>query len=272
MQSAMLQASGQGEGEGPQTEIIPPADPKLCTDGLDLEKVREPTPDLGFFDDINKDPNKDASILSRDYTIIIDQSGSMSSTETTYVPEAVAQKMGDGYRAGTQRMSLWNQAGIAAAYLSDAAVQVDPDGITLMFFDSQLTTYENVKSDKDVLSLFKARSPRGSTSLTPALAEALQPDTMGRAETVLVITDGAPNSRPGVEQEIVKASRQLCRDEDLTITFLQVGSASSATQFLQYLDDELEKKHGIYDIVDTMTQKQMEGKSFLEIIELSIRD
>mmetsp|Transcript_65819 Transcript_65819/g.176008 ORF Transcript_65819/g.176008 Transcript_65819/m.176008 type:complete len:298 (-) Transcript_65819:60-953(-) len=246
------------------------ADKKLCSGQLDLSKQGKPSTDLGFFDEINHNPNEDATVLSRDYTIIIDQSGSMGASDETDVSEDMVVMLGDQFKAGRQRMSLWNQAGIAAAFLAEHAVEVDPDGISLIFFSNSVTTYENVKSAKQVLDLFRSRRPGGGTALTGALAEALQPDTMGRAETVLVITDGAPNNQAGVEHTIVSAARQLCRDQDLAITFLQVGSASGATRFLEHLDDNLEKQYGIFDIVDTMSQKQMAGKTFLQIIESGI--
>lgn len=248
------------------------ADKKLCSGKLDLSKPDKPSTDLGFFDEINENPNKDATVLSRDYTIIIDQSGSMGNSDWADVSEDMVMMLGDQYKAGHQRMSLWNQAGIAAAFLAEHAVEVDPDGISLIFFSSSVSVYENVKSAKQVLDKFRSRRPGGGTGLTAALNEALQPDTMGRAETVLVITDGAPNNQAGVEGAIVSAARQLCRDQDLAITFLQVGSASGATRFLEYLDDNLEKKHGIFDIVDTMSQKQMSGRTFLQIIESGIHD
>merc|ERR1712083_311478 len=127
-------------------------------------------------------------------------------------------------------------------------------------------------SGKKVMQLFQKRSPGGGTNLSSALAEAVTPDMLGRAETILVITDGAPNSRSNVEKEIVKASKQLCRAEDLSMSFIQVGNAKGAAEFLRFLDDDLEKKHDIFDIVDTMGAGEMAGKSFLEVVAKSVYD
>merc|ERR1712061_327516 len=169
-------------------------------------------------------------------------------------------------RSGRQTMSLWREAEAALVFFADAAVREDPDGISLIFFDSQVITYENVKSQSQVMQYFRKLGPRWTTDTAAALREAVQPDTLGRAETILVITDGKPNSESAVESEIVKAAKQLCRDEDLAITFIQVGSDTTAMQFLKHLDDDLESKYKIYDIVDTMTSETMKTYSFLDVI------
>ena len=70
--------------------------------------------------------------------------------------------------------------------------------------------------------------------------------------------------------EITNASNRIEKDDDLSITFIQIGSDPGATKFLKKLDESLQ---GIkFDIVDTITQSDMEGMSFNEIIEASIND
>jgi len=282
--------------EGPQK-----TDKKLC--GLELklspkeplevdEKGEEdPLELLTFFDTIKDDVNSKADQLTRDYTIIVDRSGSMMGTEEVDVPEKIAEKYSK-VNAGSNIMSLWDQAEAALVFLADAAVEQDPDGISLIMFDYEADETEDVQTAAEVMKLFKANPPRrGRTHLDLALALAVEPDTVGRAETILVITDGAPDSgggardpiRGNVENIIVKAARQLCRDEDLSISFIQVGSDSGdakdsqgipmhADQYLEYLDDELQKKHNIYDIVDTMSKSKMDGKTFLQVVVAGIED
>ena len=65
--------------------------------------------------------------------------------------------------------------------------------------------------------------PKGGTQLTEALVDAFVPDNRGRPETVLVITDGAPEHRPSVELAIVEAAEAAQHDDDLRVVFVQVG-------------------------------------------------
>jgi len=226
---------------------------------------------LGWFEKVNSRANSNPSLMNRDYTIIVDRSGSMSSKSTITVPQKIAD-MDSSFTSGTQSMSWWKQAEAALLFLSAAAVREDPDGISLIFFDSGVTIYENVRSASAVMNAFRWNSPSGSTNLAGVLREALTPDMLGRAETVLVITDGVPDSEHAAETEIVKAARQLCREDDLAISFIQVGDSSSASAYLKRLDDDLEDRYKIFDIVDTMDITSMGHKSFLEVVALGITD
>jgi len=235
--------------------------------GLGLDEAPQ------FFEAINTHPNSNPAMMSRDYTIIVDRSGSMNAQEETHVPQKLANRTNGRFHAGRQRMSLWKEAEAALTFLADAAVREDPDGISLIFFDHTVNVLENVRDANQIMNEFHNNRPnRGTTRTDLALAEAVTPDTLGRAETILVITDGKPNDQGAVEDVIVNAARQLCRDEDLSITFIQVGSDPGAEEFLEYLDDGLEKKHGIFDIVDTMSKETMQTKSFLDVIAMSIQD
>ena len=106
--------------------------------------------------------------------------------------------------------------------------------------------------------------------MSEVLEAAFQEHFTGKRETtILVITDGAPDSQSEVEDVIKKAANRLMRDEDLSVTFVQIGNDQSATKFLKKLDDDLECK---FDIVDTVTVEEMEGMSFEALIEKSIND
>ena len=53
----------------------------------------------------------------------------------------------------------------------------------------------------------------------------------GKPETILVITDGQPNDENGVKNVIIEATKKLQRDEDLSISFVQIGNDGGATRF-----------------------------------------
>jgi hypothetical protein len=71
---------------------------------------------------------------------------------------------------------------------------------------------------------------------------------------------------------IIEASRQMDRDEELAISFVQVGSDPQATKFLKILDDELQGVGAKFDIVDTVTIDDMEDMTLTEVLLNAITD
>jgi hypothetical protein len=75
-----------------------------------------------------------------------------------------------------------------------------------------------------------------------------------------------------VARVIIEATYKIQRDEDLSISFIQVGDDENATRFLKSLDDNLTRQGAKFDIVDTVTQQEMNGMTFNELIVKSIID
>lgn len=196
---------------------------------------------------------------NRDYTLIIDKSGSMATTD---------QKGGK---------SRWvaSQESIA---LASKCEQFDSDGITVYLFSGRFKRYDNVTASK-VTQIFRENDPSGSTDLAGVLKSATDSyferkaarQTKPNGETILVITDGA-DDRKAVMKVIIEASRRIDRDEELAISFIQVGSDQQATKFLKVLDDELQRAGAKFDICDTITIDDMEDLSLSEVLLNAIND
>jgi hypothetical protein len=62
------------------------------------------------------------------------------------------------------------------------------------------------------------------------------------------------------------------RDEELAISFIQVGADPDATKFLKVLDDELQSAGAKFDIVDTLTIDDMEDMTLTEVLLNAITD
>lgn len=198
---------------------------------------------------------------NRDYTLIIDKSGSMSTPD---------QPGG---------MSRWQVAQESTLALARKCEQFDPDGITVYLFSGRFKRYDNVTSDK-VSQIFTENDPSGTTDLAGVLKDATDSyfqnkaagQTKEKGETILVITDGEPNDRKAVMKVIIEASRQMERDEELAITLIQVGNDATATRFLKALDDELQGAGAKFDIVDTVTLDDMENFTLTEVLLNAIND
>jgi hypothetical protein len=197
----------------------------------------------------------------RDYTLIIDKSGSMSTPDQA---------------GGRTRWQIAQESTIALARKCE---EFDPDGITVYVFSSKFKRYDNVTTAK-VAQIFQENDPAGTTNLGSVLQDALNNyfqrkaagQTKPNGETILVITDGEPDDRKAVFEIIISATRQMEKDEELGISMIQVGSDPQATKFLKALDDQLQSVGAKFDICDTITLDDLEDMSLADVLMNAITD
>ncbi len=198
---------------------------------------------------------------NRDYTLIIDKSGSMSTKD----------KPGG--------MSRWQIMQESALALASKCEELDPDGITVYLFSGKFKRYDNVTAAK-VGTIFQENDPSGRTDLAAVLGDAVNSYFQRKAagqipangEIILVVTDGEPDDRKAVMDVILAATQKLDRDEELAISFIQVGIDETATKFLKILDDDLGRAGAKFDIVDTITMNDMEDLTLKEVLLSAISD
>jgi hypothetical protein len=199
-----------------------------------------------------------ASIQNRDYTLILDKSGSMSTTD----------------QSGRSR---WDHVQESTLAIARKCEQLDPNGITLYTFSGRFRRYDNVTASR-VDQVFLENDPIGSTNLASVLQDATNNYFQRKAsgatlgETLLVVTDGAPDDRRAVIDVIIRATEKMESDAELAISFIQVGDDPGATTFLKALDDQLEGVGAKFDICDTITIDDMGDLSLAEVLMSAIDD
>ena len=194
-------------------------------------------------------------VEDRDYTLIIDKSGSMSIND----------------RPGGK--TRWESAQESTLALAQECEKIDPDGITVYLFSGRFRRYDNVTADR-VTKIYAENDPMGRTDLASVLDDAVSNyferkaagEAKSNGETIVVITDGEPDDYKSVMRVIIDASRKIDRDEELGISLIQVGNDRKATQFLKALDDQLESAGAKFDIVDTITIDEMQGLTLAEVL------
>ena len=197
----------------------------------------------------------------RDYTLIIDKSGSMSTPDQA---------------GGRTRWQIAQESTIALARKCE---EFDTDGITVYVFSGKFKRYDNVTTTK-VAQIFQENDQAGTTNLGSVLQDALNNyfqrkaagQTKPNGETILVITDGEPDDRKAVFEIIISATRQMEKDEELGISMIQVGSDPQATKFLKALDDQLQSVGAKFDICDTITLDDLEDMSLADVLMNAITD
>lgn len=197
----------------------------------------------------------------RDYTLIIDRSGSMSTIDPT------------------ENQSRWSIVENCTLALARQCEEFDLNGLSVYFFSNHFKRYRNISSSK-VQEIFQENEPQGGTNLTIVLQDAfnnyfqrkIDGQSKPNGETIIVLTDGEPDHGISVSEVIVKASQQIERDEELAISFIQVGCDPKATKFLKTLDDQLEIFGAKFDIVDTVTVDDLKDISLKDVLLNAIVD
>ena len=200
-------------------------------------------------------------IENRDYTLMIDKSSSMATSDTP-----------DG-------KTRWEIAQESTVALAKKCEEIDPDGITVYLFSGRFRRYDNVTSEK-VSRIYTENEPMGRTDLASVLEDGLENffqrkaanQTKENGETFLIITDGEPTDRKALIRLIIDATQKIDRDEELAISLIQVGRDKKATAFLKALDDQLQGAGAKFDIVDTVTIEDMQGMSLTDILLNAITD
>jgi hypothetical protein len=198
---------------------------------------------------------------ARDYTLIIDKSASMLQCDR---PD------------GKSRWQIMQESTLA---LAQKCEEFDPDGITVYIFSGRFRRYDNITADR-VNQIFQDTHPSGRTGLSGALEDALhnyfarkaQGIAQPNGETFLIVTDGSFRDREAVVRVIINASSQIEKDEELGISFIQVGSDREVMDFFQWLDDDLLQAGAMFDIVDTITLDRMETMTLTEVLINAIVD
>jgi hypothetical protein len=233
--------------------------------------IDDSTKQVGYEDRATMNENHEI-LKNRDYTLIIDKSGSMAITDEDEEKIKKEQLM-------KTRWELMKESTIA---LASKCEKLDPDGITVYTFSTNFKRYSDVTARK-VVQIFEDDEPFGNTNLAGVLKAALddyfQRKSSGQVklngETILVVTDGEADDPLAVIKTIVEATQKMDRDEELAISFIQIGTDKSATEYLMYLDDNLQKdKEAKFDIVDTITFEEIaeKGLSLMDVLLRAITD
>ena len=193
----------------------------------------------------------------RDYSILVDQVPAIYQSTVDWVQfhplkfNAIFFSLlflSQPPQSGSMSGGRWKQALEAVQSIAPHTCDCDADGISLYFFNNRYEKIENVRTSEEVMKHFAARSPGGGTKLAGVLEDAVKPEGVDRSgkrrpETLLVISDGEPSDRDEVERVIINATKQyMSVDEDLSITFIQVGNDKDAEKWLAALDDDLQSK------------------------------
>lgn len=183
--------------------------------------------------------------------------------------------------SGSMSGQNWTETRKALEAITPVCTYYDEDGIDIYFMNQRNTRdapkpHTNVRTSRDVEGIFNMVEPYGATPTGDRLRKILTPyieslekariehpskslESIIRPLNIIVITDGAATD--DVEKVIKNAARKLDKldavSSQVGIQFFQVGRDPVATQDLRDLDDELNKREKIRDMVDTVSYQEL---------------
>ena len=196
-----------------------------------------------------------------DFILLLDKSGSMGTKDCP---------------GGKSR---WEYAQETTVALARKCCEFDADGITVIPFASHFKEYVNIQGgDEKTAQIFKENEPAGSTDTAKVLQHVLHTYFAKKGQSdskpiiVLCVTDGEPNDQNAVVNTIIDATKKMDTDEEIGISFVQIGNDPGATRFLKMLDDGLVEKGAKFDIVDTKTTDEIEDMPLADVLIQALTD
>lgn len=201
-----------------------------------------------------------SKLAGYDIIVAIDRSGSMG-------------------QPGASGKTKWQEAAEGTEALVRKAITIDADGVTLCLFNgtNTLKEFQNVKDAAVVTQIFNENEPASGTPtdvvLTKYLGDYLTARKAGKNPKPIVlaiVTDGEPNDRKATKQAIINATKEMEKDEEIGISFIQIGNDAGITAFLQDMDDNLVNEGAKFDIVDTKHSDNID--SYVTALEAALED
>jgi len=204
----------------------------------------------------------DESLLqNRDYTFIIARTADESAPKAPRFAER------------------WTDALDAISNLARQCEAYDPDGISLYIASKEegetgeFRCYASVTSDR-LIDTVRQHFPPPRVALQPVLKTALDSyfvrkaagRTKANGEIILVVLDGEPSDRMAIARTIRDASNQMELNEELGISFIQIGDDAIAAGFLSALDSNLQASGARFDIVYTKQLEQIQPDSITDFL------
>ncbi len=193
-------------------------------------------------------------LQERDYTLIIDKSEKMSQKRT--------QTQSD----------LWSVVKETTVALASECERFDFDGLTLYLYADDFERFLGL-STTQLKEILERTLLSGTAKLSEVLGHGISQYFYRRSvglskpqgETFIVITSEVID-REEVQQTIINASQQMLQDEEIGISFIQVGEDADTTKFLKLLDDDLQEMGAKFDLCDTVILQNIEPSLLFEVL------
>ncbi|MEG4088494.1 hypothetical protein [Microcoleus sp. Pol12B4] len=201
----------------------------------------------------------------RDYTIIIARSDASRDPQHSWYEE-------------------WVEAQASLIDLAKKCQEFDTDGITLYEASTPMWKYKNSNVARLAEILQRQNTEPDSANPTAInLEEALKAsfsdyfanktDGKGKKGAIIVaVLDQKPENTAAVAEIIVSAANKIDKDEEIGVSFIQIGDDVTTRKFLTDLDTNLQGRGARFDIVDTKFWHEIKRSSVVQFLIGAIND
>jgi hypothetical protein len=201
----------------------------------------------------------------RDYTIIIARSDASRHHQHPWYQE-------------------WIEAQASLIDLAKKCQQFDSDGITLYEASTPMWKYKNSNVARLAEILQRQNTEPDSAKPTEInLEEALKATfsdyfankTEGKGKKgaiIVAVLDQKPAQVAAVAEIIVSAANKIDKDEEIGVSFIQIGDDLETREFLTDLDTNLQDRGARFDIVDTKFWHEIKRSSVVQFLIGAIND
>ena len=201
----------------------------------------------------------------RDYTIIIARSDASRHHQHPWYQE-------------------WIEAQASLIDLAKKCQQFDSDGITVYEASTPMWEYKNSNVARLAEILQRQNTEPDSANPTEInLEEALKAsfsdyfasksNAKGKKGAIIVaVLDQKPANATAVAEIIISAANKIDKDEEIGVSFIQIGDDLKTREFLTDLDTHLQDRGARFDIVDTKFWHEIKRSSVVQFLIGAIND
>lgn len=170
--------------------------------------------------------------------------------------------------------SRWEWCQDQAQFFSRQTAGILNNGITLALFSRDFDIYPNVTVDQVRYIFSNTKCKLGTKPERPlrAILGSYLSGPMTKPLSIAVVSDGEPNDPEELAQLITETTWRMQNPNQISITFLQVGTEDDGTKILNALDHHLVRQGAKYDIVDHRNFYELQRMGLMGAIVASVHE
>lgn len=208
---------------------------------------------------------RDNLLEDRDYTIIIARSDGSRDPEHPWYEE-------------------WVEAQASLIDLAKKCQEFDSDGITVYEASTPMWKYKNSNVARLAEILRRQNTEHDSANPTEInLGDPLKgafsdyfdlktKATGKKGAVIVVVLDEQPQNTAAVAEILVSAANKIDKDEEIGVSFIQIGDDLQTQKFLTDLDKNLQAQGAKFDIVNTKFWHEIKRSSVVQFLIGAIND
>ena len=178
----------------------------------------------------------------------------------------------------------WLAAQASLIDLAKKCQELDSDGLTVYEASTPLWKYENTDVKRLAEILQRQNTTPDPANLTKinlqeALSDALRDYFQRKASPkakkgaiIVVVIDEKQEDGKLVAETIINTANKITKDEEIGISFIQIGEDLETREFLTYLDNNLQQVGAKFDIVDANFWQEIKKSSIVQFLIGAIND